>query len=179
MRRTISTILICSLLAGDVLAVGRKKAVYVGGTIESFNKHKKATQGELDLKNEKALIFNVKGQAIEVAYDRITALEYQKTAHYRVGVVTGAVGASAVGIAAVMGVVAVGVSLVVIPVAFLVAPFAKKKNQKRHYLTVAYKDADGKPQALILELGKNIEREARAIISARSGIEVKAIIEGN
>ncbi|MGH9940013.1 MAG: hypothetical protein ACREAM_27540, partial [Blastocatellia bacterium] len=107
MRRTISTILICSLLAGDVLAVDRKKAVYVGGTIESFNKHKKATEGELDLKNEKALIFNVKGQAIEVAYDRIAALEYQKTAHYRAALIGSTVGVTAMSATAVLGIAGV------------------------------------------------------------------------
>jgi len=177
MRRAMATILICSLLAGDVLAVGRKKAVYVGGTIESLNKHKKAAEGELDLKNEKALVFKVKDQTIEVTYDRVTALEYQKTATYRAALVGGTLGASAVSVAAAAA--TVGASLIVLPIALIAIPFVKKKNRKRHFLTVAYKGADDKPQALILELGKNVEQEARAIISARSGIEVKAIIEEN
>lgn len=177
MRRAIATILICSLIAGDVLAIGRRKTAYVGGTIESFNKHKKATEGELDLKNEKALIFNGKGQAIEASYARITALEYQKTSNYRGVMVGGTIGASAVSVA--LATATLGASLVALPILLVTMPFVKKKNRKRHYLTVAYRDAEDKPQALILELGKEIEKEARAIISARSGMEVKVIIEGN
>lgn len=174
MKRIVATTLICALLAGNVLAVGRKKAVYIGGTIESLNKHKKATEGELDLKNEKALVFKVKDQAIEVAYDRITALEYQNTTKGRPALASGARGATVLGI---MGAVATGgVSLIALPIVFVALPFMKT-NRKHHFLTVIYKEADDKPQALILELGKNIQKETRVVIAARSGKEIKVVIE--
>jgi len=174
MRRAMATVLICSLLAGEVLAVGRKKAVYVGGTIESFNKHKKAIEGELDLADEKTLIFKVKGQTIEVAYDRITALEYQNTAKGRPALASGAVGASVLGV--VGAAATAGASLVLLPIALVAMPFVRT-NRKHHFLTVIYKDADDKPQALVLELGKDIQRVTRVVIAARSGKEVKVIIE--
>jgi len=170
MKRIIATLLICSLLAGNALAVGRKKAVYVGGTIESLNKDKKAAEGELGLKDEQ-LVFKVKDQTVAVPYDRITALEYQNSSKLRAAAMSGAIGATA-------GVVMLAsmATLVLFPIALAAIPFAKKKR-KRHFLTIAYKDADDKPQALVFELGKNIEREARAVIAARSGKEIKVIIE--
>jgi hypothetical protein len=164
MKRMIVTLLICSLAAGNVLAVGRKKAVYVGGTIESLNKLGKESEGELDWMNEKTLVFEVKGQRIEVAYDRITALEYQNTRKFR----TAAIGATVASFALPI--------MFFPPVGLIALPFALKKK-KRHFLTVAYRDAGDKPQALVLELGKGIEREARAVVSARSGKNVQVIIE--
>ncbi|MGH9849613.1 MAG: hypothetical protein ACREBD_07110 [Blastocatellia bacterium] len=164
MKRMIAALLICSLVAGNVLAVGRKKAVYIGGTIESLNQHKKESEGELDWSNEKTLVFKVKGQTVEVAYDRITALEYQNTRKFR----TATIGAT---------VASMAIPIVFFPPLGLIAlPFALKKK-KRHFLTVAYRDAADKPQALMLELGKRIEMEARAVISARSGKNVQVIIE--
>jgi hypothetical protein len=171
MKRIIAILLVCSLVAGEALAVGRKKATYVGGTIESLNQRKKASEGELDLKSDQALIFKVEGQTITVAYDRISALEYQNTAKGRPAAVSGAIGAA---YGTLM--LASMATLFLLPVAMATIPFAKKKR-KCHFLTIAYKDEDDKPQAMVLELGKNIEREARAVISARSGKEVRVIIE--
>jgi uncharacterized protein (DUF1501 family) len=71
-----------------------------------------------------------------------------------------------------------GLSLVLIPVAAIGAPFLRK-GRKKHFLTVMYRGADDSGQALILELGKNIEREARGILSARSGVEVRTMTEDN
>lgn len=161
MKRIITVFLICALISGNALAVGRKKAVYIGGTIESLNKHKQASEGELNLVNEKTLAFKVKDQTVEVPYERITALEYQNSGKYR----TTAIGAT------------VAAAFFIFPPFALVAlPFALKKK-KKHFLTVAYKDADDRPQAMVLELGKDIEKEARAVISARSGKEIKVITE--
>ncbi len=171
MKRIIAILLICSFIAGDVLAVNRKKAAYVGGTIESLNQHRKAAEGELDLKNERALIFKAESQTVAIAYDRIFALEYQNTAKVRTVAISGSIGAAYGTL-----VLASMATIFLFPVALMVIPFAKKKR-KRHFLTIAYQDADDKPQAMVLELGKNIEREARAVISARSGKEVRVIIE--
>lgn len=170
MKRIIAILLICSLVAGDALAVGRKKAAYVGGTNERLNQNQKAPEGELDLKSEQ-LIFKVKDQIVFVPYDRISALEYQHSSRFRPAAIGGTVGAATGALLLVSM-----ATLFLFPVALAAIPFAKKKR-KRHFLTIAYKDADDKPQAMVLELGKNIEREARAVISARSGKEVKVIIE--
>lgn len=171
MTRIIAILLVCALVAGDALAVGRKKATYVGGTIESLNQRNKASEGELDLNSQQELLFKVEGQTITVAYDRISALEYQNTAKVRTAAISGAIGATYGTL-----VLASMATVFLLPVALMAIPFAKKKR-KRHFLTIAYKDTDDRPQAMVLELGKNIEREARAVISARSGKEVKVIIE--
>ncbi len=164
MKRMIATLLICLLAAGNALAVGRKKAVYIGGTIESLNKLGKESEGELDWSDEKTLVFKVKGQRVEVAYDRITALEYQNTRKFRTTAISASVASMAIPI------------LFFPPLGLIALPFALKKK-KRHFLTVAYWGADDKPQALVFELGKGVEREARAVLSARSGKNVQVIIE--
>lgn len=171
MKRIIALSLVCLLVTSDALAVGRKKAVYVGGTIERLNQQKEAAQGELDLKSEQ-LVFNVNGQAVGVPYERITELEYQHSSRFRPTAIGGAVGATGVLLVASMA------TLFLFPVALAAIPLAKKKR-KRHFLTIAYMDADDKPQVMVLELGKNIEREARIVIAARSGKEIKLIFDRN
>jgi hypothetical protein len=50
------------------------------------------------------------------------------------------------------------------------ALFSKKRN---HYLTVGFKDAAGKDQAAVFELGKDIVRTTLAIIQTRSGKQIE------
>ena len=172
MKRYIVASLVCSLLASQVFAIGRRKASYVGGTIASLNQNKRASEGELVLSDEKVFLLRVKDTSIEVPYDRISAIEYQKSSHLRTGAMTGTLGVGYLSLALATSVAA----FAIFPVTLMAIPFVKKKK-KRHFLTVAYKDADDKPQALVLELGKDIEKEARAAISVRSGVEVKVIVE--
>lgn len=172
MKQIITGALICVLSAGNVLALGRNNAAYVGGTIASLNQRKKVLEGELELGGDKAYVLKLDGQSIEVFYDRITAVEYQKSSHPRVGLAVGTVGVGYIGFA-----VATSMAVFALfPAALMILPFAKKKK-KRHFLTVAYKDADDVPQVMVLELGKNIERIARAVIPTRSGKEIKVIVD--
>lgn len=171
MTRIIAILLVCLLVDGEALAVGWKKAVYVGGTIQSLNQRKEASDGRLDLRDGQ-LVFNVNGQSVGVPYDRITELEYQHSSRFRPSAIGGAIGATGVLLMASM------VTIFFFPVALAAIPLAKKKR-KRHFLTVGFTDADDKPQVMVLELGKNIEREARIVIAARSGKEIKIITERN
>jgi hypothetical protein len=172
MKRIIAVVLICALSAGEVWAIGRDKAAYVGGTIASLNQHKKALEGELDLSGDRACVLKLGGQSIEVPYDRITAVEYQKSSHLRVGLAAGTVGAGYLSLAIATSMA----TFALFPAALMVLPFANKKK-KRHFLTVAYKDADDQPQVMVLELGKNIEKVARAVIPTRSGKEIKVVVD--
>ena len=176
MKRIIAILLVCSLLVcslvdGEALAVGRKKAVYVGGTIQNLNQRKEASEGRLDLRDGQ-LVFNVNGQSVGVPYDRITELEYQHSSRYRPTAIGGAIGASGVLLMASLA------TIILFPVALAVIPLAKKKR-KRHFLTIGFTDADDNPQVMVLELGKNIEREARIVIAARSGKDIKIVAERN
>lgn len=60
----------------------------------------------------------------------------------------------------------VGIAITMSPLAL----FSKKRN---HYLTISFKDAAGKDQAAVLELGKDIVRTTLTVVQARSGKDVE------
>jgi hypothetical protein len=48
--------------------------------------------------------------------------------------------------------------------------FSKKR---KHFVTIGYKDNDGKEQVAVLELGKDIVRTTLPILEARSGKKIE------
>jgi hypothetical protein len=108
----------------------------------------------LDTKNENAIVFSAtakhfKGQTLSIPYKDIIDLEYGQKAGRRIGA-------------------AVGTTILLGPLGLL-ALFSKKRN---HFLTVGFKDADGKDQVAVLELGKDIVRTTIPIVETRSGKKV-------
>ena len=59
-----------------------------------------------------------------------------------------------------------GLAIVVNPLLF----FSKKR---RHFLTVGYQDDDGKQQAAVFELGKDVVRVTLATLEARTGRKIE------
>jgi hypothetical protein len=82
-------------------------------------------------------------QPVTIPYAAITDLEYGQKAGRRVGV------------------------------AIMVSPLALFSKKRKHYLTLGYKDANGKDQAAVFELGKDIVRTTLKIIETRSGKEIQ------
>lgn len=58
--------------------------------------------------------------------------------------------------------------------AVAVLPLAARK---KHFLTIAYKDPEERAQVIVLELSKEIEKEARAKIAARSGKPINVVTD--
>jgi hypothetical protein len=52
----------------------------------------------------------------------------------------------------------------------VVALFSKKR---RHYLTINFKNEEGKDQAVVFELGKDVTRTMIATLQARTGQKVE------
>jgi len=46
-------------------------------------------------------------------------------------------------------------------------------KKRKHYLTIGYKDENGQPQGVVLELGKDIVRVTLAALEARSGHKIE------
>ena len=91
-----------------------------------------------------ALTFQAKfGTPVSIPYKRITSLEYGQKAGRRVGV------------------------------AILVSPLALFSKKRNHYLTIAYKDARGREQAGVFELGKDIVRTTLTVLQVRTGKDVE------
>ena len=103
---------------------------------------KKEMEGKLDVSNDKTLTFAYKRLTWTLPYDQIVELEYGQKAGRRV---------------------AVGV---------LISPFALFSKKRNHYLTISFKDLEGKEQAVVFELGKDIVRTTLKVLQVRSGKEI-------
>ena len=55
----------------------------------------------------------------------------------------------------------------------MVSPLALFSKKRNHYLTIAYKDAAGKDQSGVFELGKDIVRTSLTILQTRTGKEIE------
>ena len=105
---------------------------------------KEKAEAVLITSDDTSLRFDAKKDgAVDIPYARIDSLEYGQKAGRRVGV------------------------------AIMVSPLALFSKKRKHYLTIGYKDAAGKDQAAVFELGKDIVRTALTVIQTRSGQEIE------
>ncbi len=103
---------------------------------------KEGSEGTVSEKNQDHWVFQYRGGTFQVPYDHVNDLEYGQKAGRRLGL-------------------AIAVTWM--------ALFSKKR---KHYLTLGYTDDDGKQQAAVFELGKDIVRVTLASLEARTGQKV-------
>ncbi len=101
------------------------------------------TEGKSSTKDEAAFSFESKKGKIVIPYDHIDSLEYGQKAGRRIGV------------------------------AIVINPLFIFSKKRRHYLTVGWSDEEGKQQAAVFELGKDIIRVQLASLEARSGRKIE------
>jgi len=104
---------------------------------------KEGEEGKSSAKDPKVFIFESGKDRLEIPYDRVDSLEYGQKAGRRVGV------------------------------AFAVNPIFIFSKKRRHFLTIGYTDADGKQQAGVFELGKDVIRVTLATLEARTGRKIE------
>jgi hypothetical protein len=105
---------------------------------------KEGAEGKSSAKDEKVFVFTAeKGEKVEIPYDKVDSLEYGQKAGRRVGV------------------------------AFVVNPIFIFSKKRRHFLTLGYTDADGKQQAAVFEMGKDVVRVTLATLEARTGKKIE------
>lgn len=104
---------------------------------------KEKVEGKLSTESETELAFVTKQVRFTIPYAAIDSIEYGQKAGRRVGV-----------------------AIAVSPVALL----SKKRN---HFLTIGYKDPDGKEQAAVFELGKDIVRTTLKIMEVRTNHKIE------
>lgn len=155
MKRVVAAALALSFVAPSIaLAVDSKGASYYGGTA-AFKDAKEPVEGTLNTKDADALVFTAgdkpfKGQTLSIPYTSVIDLEYGQKAGRRVG--------ATVATTALLG-----------PIGLLTL-FSKKRN---HFLTIGFKDGDGKDQVALFELGKDIVRTTLPIMETRSGKKIE------
>ena len=103
---------------------------------------KEGAEGTVSEKNEDRWVFQYSGGTFQIPYDHVNDLEYGQKAGRRLGV-------------------AIAVTWM--------ALFSKKR---KHFLTVGYTDENGKQQAAVFELGKDIVRVTLASLEARTGQKI-------
>ncbi len=142
MKSRIVLLLICSLLAEtDALAkVTGKEVMYVGGTIPNLPE---GAIGEIDTKNEKALVFVCSKGRFEIPYENITSLEYGQKAGRRLGV------------------------------ALTLTLWALLSKKRKHFLTIGFTDANEKAQGVVLEIPKGSAKSTIIVLEMRSGKKVE------
>jgi hypothetical protein len=100
------------------------------------------TEGSPSTGNEREFVFEYDGGQLIIPYDQVDDLEYGQQAGHRVGLTIASGGL-----------------------------FALSKKRK-HFLTIGWKDAQGKQHAAVFELGKSIVRDTIVKLEAKTGKRV-------
>lgn len=154
MFKTLSLMLVFSLVFGTTTAAAFAKsnsASYYGGTVVAFKDAKKEVKGRLVATDENALIFHYgKNETFSIPYADFLDMEYGQKSGRRVGA-------------------AVATTILLGPLGLLTL-FSKKQD---HFLTLGFKDAEGKEQVAIFKLNKDMVRSTLPILEARSGKKVE------
>jgi hypothetical protein len=149
------TLIISVLLTSTVLADGNN-ASYVGGSTKDkdFPGAKDKVEGSLHTGDDKLLRFDFKlnkeTRSYSIPYDQFIDIEYGQKAGRRVGA-------------------AIATAVLLAPVGLFLL-FSKKR---KHYVTIGYKDAEGKEQVAVFELSKDIARTTLSILETRSGKKIE------
>ena len=144
------------LLFQVITYIPTESVQYVGGTVTTIPQQ---AEGDLNAGDENMLSFIWQkggpsaGGEWRIPYNRVTYLGYGQHAGRRVG--TSAALAPA--------------SVVLAPV-FVPVMWSKKR---RHYLTLAFKDDQEKPQTVIFLVGKKSIRVLPKILEVRTGIKLQ------
>jgi hypothetical protein len=109
----------------------------------TLNQIKENTEGKVSATASTIFTFTYKTGTVSIPYDHVNDLEYGQKAGRRLGL-----------------------AIAVNPLLF----FSKKR---RHFLTVGYQDGDGKQQAAVFELGKDVVRVTLATLEARTGRKIE------
>ena len=101
--------------------------------------------GRVHTTDADVLVFETKKAAMEVPYERVNLLEYGQQVGRRY------------------------------LLALVVSPLLLLSKSRKHYLTVGYKDDEGRQQALVLQVHKDEVRALLASLEARTGLKVSYV----
>lgn len=159
MKKKLVALSLISCLVLNVTALAglnSKKAAYHGGSTKDkdFPGAKKEIEGILNTADETNLKFEYtldkNSKLYSIPYKDIIDIEYGQKAGRRVGA-------------------AIATAILLSPVGLFLL-FSKKR---KHFVTIGYKDSDGKEQVAVFELGKDIVRTTLPILESRSGKKIE------
>ncbi len=127
--------------------MGKKEVRYLGGV---WSDVREGAEGRVRMEDD-AAVFIFDGRQYRLPYASITSLEYGQKVGRRIGATIG------------WGVTTLGVAAL---------PILLSKK-RRHFASIGYTDESGKPQGLVVEFGKEINRSAMKMLSFKSGKEIE------
>ncbi len=133
--------------AAALAGVGKKEVRYLGGV---WSDVREGAKGRVRMEDD-AAVFIFDGRQYRLPYASITSLEYGQKVGRRIGATIG------------WGVTTLGVAAL---------PMLLSKK-RRHFASIGYTDESGKPQGLVVEFGKEINRSAMKMLSFKSGKEIE------
>ena len=135
----IGCVWLCAVLTALAAADAGGRAEYVGGTLGHLPA---GLAGRLHISGQESLLFEVKGQAIQVPYEQINLLEYgQQTGRRYL-------------------------------LALTISPILLLSKARKHFLSVGYKDEEGRQQVMVFRIHKSDVRAVLASLEARTGLKV-------
>jgi hypothetical protein len=106
------------------------------------NQIKDGAEGTSSERDDKNFVFEYNGGKLLVPYEQVDDLEYGQKAGRRVGL------------------------------ALTISPWLLFSKKRKHFLTIGWKDEQGKQHAAVFELGKSVIRVTIATLEARTGKKV-------
>ena len=100
-------------------------------------------EGAIDTTDEQHFVFQAKSLTIQVPYARINLLEYGQKVNRRYAM------------------------------AVLISPVLLLSKARKHFLTVAYTDPEGRQQALVFQVNKDDVRSVLVALEVKTGLKVQ------
>ena len=139
----------CAALLVSAAVAGRAAAADSGARAEFMGgtlvHFAAAAPGRVHTTDAEVLVFETKKAAMEVPYERVNLLEYGQQVGRRY------------------------------LLALVVSPLLLLSKSRKHYLTVGFKDHEGRQQALVLQIHKDEVRALLASLEARTGLKVSYV----
>jgi hypothetical protein len=102
-----------------------------------------STVGKVHTVEAEAFVFRYQGGELRIPYEQINSLAYGQRAGRRLGL------------------------------AIAISPVLLLSKKRKHYLTIGFVDDEGRQQAAVFELGKDIVRTTLAGLEARTGRQIE------
>ena len=134
---------ICFLLLGGILLSAAETGVRAQFVGGTLPELKVKSKARLDLTGADALVFTVAGSDVRIPYSRINTLEYGQKVSRRYAA------------------------------AILVSPVLLLSKSHQHFVTVGYRDGEGRQQAIVFRVEKGDIRSVLASLEARSGRRIE------
>lgn len=142
MKRSLALLLVCVFSFAAIAFAGGVADNKSAYAGGTENEIQQGAEGAASTMNEKEFVFEYTDGQLVIPYDQVNDLEYGQDAGRR------------------------------LRLASAVNPFLLFSKKKKHFLTIGWKDEQGKQHAAVFELGKSIIRTTIVTLEAKTGKKI-------